>query len=63
MYYDDDDKTTHYFETTTERIERNTTVKVLANAYIVDEEDYDDSLEIIEINDGRKLKVQRDDYH
>ena len=63
-YYDSEDKETHYYETTTEEVKRNVTAKVSAIAYITSKEEYEDELEIIDVNKDKELiiKEEYEDY-
>lgn len=63
-YYDSEDKETYYFETTTEEVKRNVTAKVSAIAYIASKEEYEDELEITDVNKDKELviKEEYEDY-
>lgn len=55
--YDEDIRDFIYLETTTEAVERQVKAKVIAIAFIEDEKQFEDDLEIIDINKGIKFKV------
>ena len=57
-HYDSEDKVTYYFETKVEEIEREVTAKISALAYIIDKNEYDDELEIIEVNKDQELIIK-----
>jgi PIN domain len=61
-HYDDEEKTIHYFETKGETIEQTTKAKLLVVGYIIDDNDYEQEFEIIEINKDRELKIEYDYY-
>ncbi|SRX51995.1 PIN domain-containing protein [Aequorivita sp. CIP111184] len=63
-HYDNEDKVTYYFETKIEEIERDVTATLLAIAYIIDKNDYEEEFEILEINRDEKLRIeeQYEDY-
>lgn len=63
-HYDKEDKVTYYFETKVEEIERDVKATLSVLAYIVDKDDYDDELEVLEINKDEKLVIeeQYEDY-
>jgi len=57
MHYDNEDKQTYFFETKIEEIVRDETATLSVLAYITNEDDYDDELEILEINKDEKLTI------
>lgn len=63
-YYDSEDKITYYLETKVEEIQREVIATISAIAYIVKKDEYDEELEIIEINKDKELiiKEQYEDY-
>lgn len=62
--YDDEDKVTYYFETKVEEIKREVTATLSALAYIINKDEYEDELEVLEINKDENLviKEEYDDY-
>lgn len=60
-YYDSDDKQRHYFQTRREEIERDTTATLSALAHIIDKDDYDEELEVLEINKDAELTIESDE--
>jgi|SRR5690554_367391 len=60
-HYDNEDKVTYFFETRVEEIERNVTASLSVLAYIINKDEYDDQLEILEINKDENLVI-REEY-
>lgn len=63
-HYDNEDNVMYYFETKIDEIERNVTATLSVLAHIINENDYDDELEILEINKDVNLVIeeQYEDY-
>ena len=57
-HYDNEDKVTYYFETKVLEIEQNTNAIISLLAYITDEEDYEETFEVLEINKDKELLIQ-----
>lgn len=58
--YDSEEKEYIYLETKTEKVEREVKAKVIAVAYIENKEDYDEDIEIEDINKGINFKIEND---
>lgn len=63
-YYDHEDNVTYCFETKVEEIERNVTAQISAIAYITSQDEYEDELEIVDVNKDKELviKEEYEDY-
>lgn len=63
-HYDNEEKVVHYYETKVEEIKRDVTAKLSVLAHIINNVDFEEDLEILEINRDVKLliKEQHEDY-
>lgn len=59
-HYDNEDKVTYYFDTKVEELKRDVIATLSVFANIIDKENFDESLEVFEINKDQNLEIHEE---